>query len=219
MKKSILIVIFLFPLFVKAQSTKDSLKFLKDTIELAQLPLDTSGIITYRYIGNVSGVKKNDFYKRAKVWAALVFNSAKNVIQLDDAEGGSLIIKAVTEQSYTYKLWGSEYPIIYYLHFSLHFTFKDEKYRIVIAGFTLETQPYLQTPSRTFTIESSYKILKDWNTNAKNGNMAFNREMGYGGKKAIQGQFSMINNLDSFARSTIEDAKIALSKSAKDDDF
>ena len=216
--KRLLIFILLFPAVCLAQVQKDSLKWLKDTIALPRLPIDSTGSIAYKLIDKTPGISKGELYNRAKIWAALAFNSAKNVTQLEDKETGSIVIKAISRQTYTFRNWGTDYPISYYLHFSMQFTAKDDRYRIVVSGFSIETEASLYSASRTYALEDNYKMLKEWNGNAKVGNMAFNRSIDLS-PKAIRPQFTIINNLNDFALATIQDAKAALSKPAKADDF
>jgi hypothetical protein len=216
--KKILLLILLLPLFVNAQSRKDTLKWAKDTMVLAHLPIDSSGAISYKIIDNAPGISKDQLYDRAKIWSALAFNSAKNVTQLDDKNGGTIVIQALTEDSYEWKFFGSTYVIKYDLRFSIQITVKDSKYRLIMTTFRIETFPSQYTSAATYTLESRYKSLKEWNGNAKTGNMAFNRSLDLG-KNAVRSSFQLINNLDSFAISTIEDAKKAMSKPAKADDF
>ena len=56
------------------------------------LPL-TDGIVTYSEVVQIEEVNKDELYLRAKKWFVTTFNSAKDVIQLDDKENGEIIGK------------------------------------------------------------------------------------------------------------------------------
>lgn len=51
---------------------------------------------TYQGVVSVPGVSRADIYSRAKAWVATAYNSAQDVIQLDDKESGRLIVKGNT---------------------------------------------------------------------------------------------------------------------------
>jgi len=51
-------------------------------------------IFSISKVVKVDSVSKNELYLRAKLWVATKYNSAKNVIQLDDKENCILVIKA-----------------------------------------------------------------------------------------------------------------------------
>jgi len=217
--KKILLIFLLFPFIVTAQTHKDSLKWAKDTLPLPHLPVDTSGIITYKIIETVPGVSKNELYLRAKLWTAMAFKSAQNVIQLDDKEGGSLVIKALSVQYFEYKLFGLANPIRYYLHYMARFTIKEGKYRMIISDFTVETIASQYAASVSYPVDSDYKSLNEWNQNAKTGNMEFNRQSDLGGKSAVRIKFGIINDIDNVSKGLLADAKKTLSQPAKADDF
>lgn len=222
MKKILPLILLIIPFISYSQnftSVKDSLKALKDTIYLAHPPIDAQGVITYKLIEDVPGVSKKELYDRAKIWSALTFKSSKNVIQLDDTDGGTIIIQALTEQFFVYKVFGTPYPARYNLHFSVHFSIKENKYRLIISSFNIETFVYPYATSSNSALEVIYKNLREWNINAKNGQMQFNRTGDLGGPHAVKPQFEIINNLDAFATGMLADVKKALSKPAKADDF
>ena len=212
MKKSILIICFL-PLFAMAQQGNN----LKDTLTLATLPIDATGNLVYTTIVNLP-VSKADLYQRAKIWAALAFNSAKTVTQYDDAAGSNIVIKAIDEEFYTYKFLGASYPVRYFMYFSLHFTFAENKYRAVIEDLSFETITSNDILPVKEPFEGIYKHLKEWNGNIKSGNEEFNREQDMTKKEArMYGQ--IVNNVAAFAATTIDDIKKHMLNSAKGDDF
>ncbi len=56
------------------------------------LPIQ-NGIVIYSNVIQVDGVNKNELYLRAKKWFVMTYNSANDVIQLDDLENGNIIAK------------------------------------------------------------------------------------------------------------------------------
>lgn len=214
--------ILVIPAFCYAQfkNAKDSLKAQNDTLELARLPLDSVGNITYLVIENMPNTSKDELYNRAKIWAALAFKSANNVIQLDDRAGGNLIIKALTSSYFTVKYLGTAAVTECFIHFSVHVTTKDNKYRLILSDFNIEMLPSQYGSGYTWRMEDHYNILKDWNTNVKTGNMKFNREHDeLGGPNKVRPFFDMANKIDAFAQEMIKGFKSAMTQSAKADDF
>jgi hypothetical protein len=61
-----------------------------------KFPIDSrTGKITYAEVVNVDSVSSKVLYLRAKEWFVHSFNSAQNVIQLDDKESGKIIGKGL----------------------------------------------------------------------------------------------------------------------------
>ncbi|MDF2433006.1 MAG: hypothetical protein JWP44_2637 [Mucilaginibacter sp.] len=214
--KKLLLLIFLLPLLSKAQS--DSIKSLKDTLGLSTLQFDKSGLITYNTVEILPGLSKSEIYQRAKIWAALAFNSARNVTQFDDDSGTNIVIKALTQQYYIYKFLGTPYPVFYLMYFSLHFTFKDNKYRATFEKFSVEIPQSTEVIPQKYGLETLYRNLKEWNGNIKSGNSDFNRTMDIT-RRMARLEAEIINNLNSFAVTTLVDIKKGMLKSAKGDDF
>lgn len=51
--------------------------------------------LTYTEVVHVDSVSKNDLYNRAKFWFATAYNSANDVLQIDNKEEGEIIGKAI----------------------------------------------------------------------------------------------------------------------------
>jgi len=79
----------------------------------------------FKEVVNVPGKDKVELFQMAKKWAALTFVSAQDVIQLDDPQGGRLIIKAI----YPYTERRSLIDIPFICEYSLIIESKDERYR------------------------------------------------------------------------------------------
>lgn len=89
------------------------------------------GMVVFSEVVPVEGVTADQLYTRAKMAVAEMFKSAKDVIQLDDKENGVIIVKGSNQI-------GSD-PV--YVHFTLRFYAKDEKYKIDITNCICESLP------------------------------------------------------------------------------
>jgi hypothetical protein len=207
--RKLFLILLLLPIIATAQT--DSIKYLKDTIVVTQLPIDSSGTVLFKFIQEIPNVKKSDLYSRAKVWTAIAFRSAKNVIQFDDDEKNSLIVKGIEDNGYCI------------VRFYIHFTFKDNKYRVIISQLSIDedhisTYPAINRTTITYYPDTEYKEIKEWNFNVKMGNMEFNRQNGLS-KREIKDRVHRINIVGSFGLRTIADIKQNMLKTTKGDDF
>ena len=57
-------------------------------------PLDERGHVFFQEVVAVEGTPQAELYTRAKVWSANAYQSANNVTQLDDRDGGRLVFKS-----------------------------------------------------------------------------------------------------------------------------
>ena len=53
--------------------------------------------LTYTEIMQADGISKMELYTRAKLWFANAYNSANDVLQMDNKEGGQIIGKAIMQ--------------------------------------------------------------------------------------------------------------------------
>lgn len=89
--------------------------------------------LSYSEVMTVEGISKQELYNRGKLWFAKAFNSANNVIQLDDKESGEIVGKAL----FIYKpsmLSASEQtkgPVRY----TVSLSFKDGRYKYEVTDF------------------------------------------------------------------------------------
>jgi hypothetical protein len=51
--------------------------------------------LTYTEVIQVDSISKNELYNRAKLWFTTVYNSAKDVLQMDNKDEGQKIGKAI----------------------------------------------------------------------------------------------------------------------------
>lgn len=78
---------------------------------------------------DTSSKTKNQLYSDTKMFIADKWNSAQNVIQNDDKEGGNILIKGLTQKIRVNRgLSVDDYTFSY----TIKFMFKENKYRMVI---------------------------------------------------------------------------------------
>jgi hypothetical protein len=71
---------------------------------------------------------KDEIYTLTKMYIAETWYSAQNVIQNDDKENGTILIKGVNVQSHTFQLNNH----VWNFNYTVKFQFKENKYRIII---------------------------------------------------------------------------------------
>jgi hypothetical protein len=186
-----------------AFSQKDLTKYDKDTIVYAPLPVDSTGAIVFRRVYDAPNTPKTELYARAKIWTAIAFRSAKNAIQLDDDQKNNLIIKGVIEavNDGDYNIW-----------FTMQFTIKDNKFRVLISQFSIERLLV------NYDLVKEFEDLYEYNVNVKNGSGDFNNQNGITKHHAKQ-IASRCQVVSDFANAEFQEIQKAMQQSAKGDDF
>jgi hypothetical protein len=199
----LLFILLLLPF--SAFSQTDPAKYFKDTIVYPPLPVDSTGAIVFRHVYEAPNTPKIELYARAKIWTAIAFRSAKNVIQLDDDQKTSLIIKGVQEGENN--LW-----------FTIQFTIKDNKFRVIISQFWIERLEGANNTLVKYYPDKEYNELYEYNVNVKSGNGDFNGSIGITKhhEKQIASRVQIVND---FASAELQEIQKAMQKSAKGDDF
>lgn len=96
------------------------------------LPIDPdTHLVAYTGVVEVPGATQAQLYSRAYEWVAKTFNSAQNVIQMQDKESGKIIVKGVV------KAYNKKYDEGYN-SFTLSLYMKDGKYKYDITNFKNE---------------------------------------------------------------------------------
>jgi len=109
------------------------------------LPLE-NGVVTYTAVIQVDSSDKNTLYIRAKKWFVETYNSARDVIQLDDKENGEITGKGNFKISY--------YTRDPYISHTVSIFVKDGRYKYVVTGFS-----YSDNQNEKFAIE---EFPKSW---------------------------------------------------------
>jgi hypothetical protein len=132
----------IFPLNVMAQ-LEDSIK-----VDLEKFTIDkTTGKITFTFIDSIKGINKDLLYGKSLEWIAKNFKDATEVIKLQDKENGKIIAKGYLELNYVYqRIYGINYYRNYRQNFTLDLTLRDEKYRLILSDFTIQSfDPPIET--------------------------------------------------------------------------
>lgn len=88
--------------------------------------------VTYTGVVEVPGATQAQLYSRAFEWVAKRYNSAKDVVQMQDKESGKIVVKGITTG---HAAKGHEYGTVTHT-FSLYM--KDGKYKYDITNFRHE---------------------------------------------------------------------------------
>jgi hypothetical protein len=119
MKKTLMVYLLFLPIFTKAQEYKLEKK-------------------TVTGIFEVKEIKKAEIFVAINKWVSINYNSAKNVVQMNDLESGTIIIKGINEVSYKNSMkelypnnkYIEEYSKTKFNHL-IEINIVDNKYRII----------------------------------------------------------------------------------------
>jgi len=185
MKKYILILLLTSPCFGFSQNFPI----------LANLPVDsTNNLITYTSIVKIPKATTDQLYSKIRAWIANTYNSANNVLQMDDKASWTLIAKGVFT-----------YPNLHFssfINYTLTVNIKPEKFRIIITNYTF----HVVGDDNAYPLENIYHGFK--NGLHPKDETDFN----------IQSQFiDMLNDIDNKSNSIIKSLSIFINNSKKDD--
>lgn len=84
---------------------------------------------------------KAQIYSDTKMYIAQTWNSAQDVIQNDDKEAGSILIKGSIKEEIKYGMGVNFGPAIYtyYYHYTITFLMKDNKFKLVLDNVNCKT--------------------------------------------------------------------------------
>jgi|GEM_PF-4178743 len=94
------------------------------------------GIVTYTLIDTITSNNVNKVHSKVLEWLSMNFRSSKRVIDLDDTNENKIVAKGFSNESYHYRLIASDLDFKYEQYFTMNFSLKDNKYRLVISEFT-----------------------------------------------------------------------------------
>tara|TARA_B110000003_G_scaffold264999_1_gene290362 strand:+ start:1927 stop:2895 length:969 start_codon:yes stop_codon:yes gene_type:complete len=113
-----------------------------------------TGLVIIDKITKSEGVSKKELYSNAKVWVASYFNSATDVIKLDDKENGIIIAKGLFSFTYT-GIFGIINSSNCY--FTLKIQCKEERFRIIWTDLKFDLNEDLNKISADYTLLNPYK--------------------------------------------------------------
>lgn len=104
------------------------------------LPLSSDGSVTYQVIDSVPGATKDQLFRRARKWFTTNYNSAKDVLQVNDIDAGELIGKGIFDiKSPIKNVW--VYPKIGH---TITVEIKEARYRITVGGLVVNQESAVQ---------------------------------------------------------------------------
>jgi hypothetical protein len=113
---------------------------------------------------DTEGKTKAEIFASINKWIALNYNSAQNVVQLNDKESGNIIVKGINEavyknvmkELYPKNKFMQEFSTTKFNH-TVEINIKDNKYRII---YTL-TDIITPEPVAGYNLESQYNLVFD----------------------------------------------------------
>lgn len=96
-----------------------------------------NGLLTVENIDTLIPLKKDKIYQTTKQWIAKSFGSAKSVIDLDDLQAGTIILKYNFDTKSVDTIEKTKKPILIAFHnkATMQIDCRDNKIRITVSGF------------------------------------------------------------------------------------
>ena len=113
-----------------------------------------TGLVIIDNITKSEGLSKDELYSNAKVWIASNFNSATDVIKLDDKENGIVIVKGLFNFS-TIGIFGL--PDDNNCFFTLKIYCKEGRFRVIWTDFKFTLTPLGPKRSYDYTFMNPYE--------------------------------------------------------------
>jgi len=86
---------------------------------------------TVTKVFEVADKNKSEIFSSINKWISINYNSAKNVIQMNDKEAGTIIIKGINEVECDVDFNKNIYTYNFVLNHTIEVNVKDNKYRII----------------------------------------------------------------------------------------
>ena len=114
-------------------------------------------------IFEVEGKSESEIFSAINKWIALNYNSAQNVVQLNDKESGTIIVKGINEavyknaikEMYPNNKYMQEYNTVKFNH-TIEINCKDNRYRIIYHLTDILPEPVANT-----YLEKQYDVVFD----------------------------------------------------------
>jgi hypothetical protein len=162
---------------------------------VSNLPIDsTDNNITYKAVIKIPKATSEQIYSKIRAWMANIYNSANNVLQMDDKASGTLIAKGVFS-----------YPNLHYpsfVKYILTVNIKPEKFRITITNYTLN----IAGDDTVYPLENMYQGFKN-DAHAKD-------EIDFNIKSQL---IDMLNDVDNKSNGILKSLNNFMMDSKKDD--
>ena len=80
------------------------------------------------FVNQAEGQTKSEIFSKVSKWIALTYNSANDVVQLSDVEGGNIVVKAKTSTT----VYSKGVPATSDYDYSLSVSVREGKYKVLI---------------------------------------------------------------------------------------
>ena len=172
---------------------------------------------------SVENKSKNEIYSSINKWISINYNSAKNVIQLNDKDAGNIIIKGINESTYKNALkevypnnaYIPEYNTIKFNH-TIEINIKEDRYRIIytltdIINDTAKEYQGFGTPTALVNALISLNGIKQDDIDAYNNFIEETWKKYWVGKKRRNKQKELTKPVfEELNKSVIEDIKLTM---------
>lgn len=94
----------------------------------AQVEVTSNEIPKFQGVVSAPGQTADQLYNSLREWVALSYNSAQNVLQMDDAVAGKIVVKGI--HTYNFNLKGANVPNQF--DYTLLIELKDDRFRYTV---------------------------------------------------------------------------------------
>ena len=114
---------------------------------LSKLPIDSvTNKLMFSEVVKLDSTKKIELYSRAREWFVKTYNSADDVLQMDDKESGKLLGKAFNDITFE-SIMGSMFTTR--MFYTVKIYIKDGRYKYEITDIYYKSYASAQVPSMT----------------------------------------------------------------------
>lgn len=135
----------------------------------------------YSEVVELPGKTSEQLYSTAREWFAEMFNSANNVLQMDDPIAGKLIGKGTTHVSESYVTGGiASIPVTldWYPNFTIKIYIKDGRYKYELTDILIKSSMSVSNSSQMETPFKLYLDQKEYYKNASDADWLINNSPG-----------------------------------------
>lgn len=122
--------------------------------------------VTFTIIDSLKSENVSKIHSKVLEWISMNFKSSKKVIDLNDSQAGKIIAKGLSNETYGYRLAFTDLKFAYEQYFTLNFSLKDNKYRLVMSDFIAKgtVDPRTTMEKTSISMEDYLKIIpKEYN--------------------------------------------------------
>jgi hypothetical protein len=102
---------------------------------------------TVTKVFEVADKNKSELFSSINKWISINYNSAKNVIQMNDKEAGTIIIKGINKIDCDVNTTKNSYTYNFVINHTIEVNIKDNKYRIIYRMTDIKVKSEYEWPS------------------------------------------------------------------------